>query len=56
MRKLWTVVGNWSRRGAGLDALWRHKPVLYRASETGRRLSVQVVAGKVTAAKVSWRF
>jgi hypothetical protein len=42
--------------GAGLDALWRHKPVLYRASETGRRLNIQVVAGKVTAAKVSWRF
>jgi hypothetical protein len=41
--------------GAGLDALWRHEPVLYRASETGRRLNIQVVAGKVTAAKVSWR-
>jgi hypothetical protein len=42
--------------GIALDALWQQKQVLYRAPRARTRLDIHVLAGRVTGAKVAWRF
>jgi hypothetical protein len=42
--------------GAGIDALWRKNQVLYRAPQSKTHVRVQILAGNVTGARISWRF
>jgi hypothetical protein len=42
--------------GIALDVLWNQKQVLYRAPRAKTHLDIRVLAGRVTGAKVAWRF